>query len=726
MDMDTDSIVYEVMKDMDEEERNLLKYIREITAKEHLSRKDYESVLTPATKKYNIRMTKLNLFKAYAKFVEQKLCTKNPTFEHFAYVGSQSPACDLQAIEELEESHPKRRLLAAVKFLAVGSYSNRKEYDKAVSQMRKRYKIAPRKSDMNRIYSQLIKDKTLERNTTYEHFAIKKIVRSASGVLVCTVLTSPYPESMGKKNRFDCKYNCFYCPDEPGQPRSYLSTEPAVRRANENYFDPVEQVRDRIGCLVRCGHVDDKLEILVLGGTWSSYPLDYRETFIRDLYWAANVCIWHNPDNPREKQSLAEERVINETAKARIIGITLETRPDNINKTEIKHFRRFGCTRVQLGFQHTSDDVLKFVNRMCTNKHNKRGLKMLKEAGFKVDIHLMPDLPSSTPAIDLAMFHDVITNPDLQADQWKIYPCSVTRWTTIEKWYNEGSYKPYADIDNGRILTDVICKVKKRVPPYIRLNRVVRDIPNQSILGGNENTNLRQDLSKILKDRGTPCQCIRCREPKDDKHNLADAELIVRKYLSSNGWEHFISIEAPVCPLVPIFPKPVLEIIMALVAVATGLLMTDDRNPFKVPDLMTGPVDPLMLPGVVAMILLLLFYVWYTYDEHSRSYRPVIYGMLRLRFNRDPDRNIFPELVGCSMIRELHVYGRLISVSDKNLHNDRPQHSGFGNRMINKAIEITKAEGLSKIAVISGDGVKGYYADKHGFAREGDYMTKCL
>jgi len=222
-------------------------------------------------------------------------------------------------------------------------------------------------------------------------------------------------------------------------PRSYISTEPAVRRAIQNNWDPSAQFIDRVSMLAQCGHVVDKLEVLVLGGTWSSYPLDYRENFIRDIYYTANCELYLPPKERqvyelRPKMSLAEERVQNETAKASIIGLTLETRPDCINKRwsicvferklscihlelsyrELRHLRNCGCTRVQLGVQHIDDGILSLIKRRCTDKHNKRGIRLLKESGFKVDIHLMPDLPGSSPDIDNLMFETVIRDPDLQ------------------------------------------------------------------------------------------------------------------------------------------------------------------------------------------------------------------------------------------------------------------------------------------------------------------------
>ena len=360
--------------------------------------------------------------------------------------------------------------------------------------------------------------------------------RSSSGVVVITVVTSPYPEFNGKKQSFSCKWNCYYCPNEPGQPRSYLHDEPAVIRANVNNFDPVLQFVDRANALRQKGHIIDKIELIVLGGTWESYPNEYRVNFIRDLFFAANTFM----SLQRSKKTLEEEQIINETAASKIIGLTLETRPDTITIDCIRNLRRLGCTRVQLGVQHTDDTILKKINRQCTTEDTVRALRLLKDACYKVDIHLMPNLPGSSVEKDLAMFKDVLTNPDLQADQWKIYPCEIVPWTVIEKMFKNGSYIPYGNDE----LIELIIKVKSHVPKHIRLNRVVRDIPSQYIFNDNI-PNLRNDLEKIMQKRGLQCLCIRCREPghKRCDIDLQKFELQFYKYQSSGGVDFFLSFE---------------------------------------------------------------------------------------------------------------------------------------------------------------------------------------
>lgn len=403
-------------------------------------------------------------------------------------------------------------------------------FNQMMDQIRKTYKICPKKSQIFCMYRHLVESGEIKQNIHLESYLITKKIRALSGVLVITVVTSP--------GNFSCPKDCHYCPNEPGQPRSYLSDEPGVQRANRNGFDAVKQFVDRARTHYINGHPVDKIELLVLGGTWSGYPVDYQEEFIRDLFYAANT-FFDDQKVVRDRLSLEDEQHINETARCKIIGLTLETRPDFITKYEIKRLRRYGCTRVQIGVQHTDDEILNKINRGCLNKHTIKAMKLLKDSGFKVDIHIMPDLPGSNPKKDMECFEYILGSPDIQADQWKIYPCEVVPWTKIEEWYKAGEYVPYSEED----LMELIIKVKTMVHPWIRLNRVIRDIPNQYIIAGNQVTNLRQEIHRIMASRDLKCNCIRCREVGENISESESAEIVVRNYESSEGAEYFISFE---------------------------------------------------------------------------------------------------------------------------------------------------------------------------------------
>ena len=295
-------------------------------------------------------------------------------------------------------------------------------------------------------------------------------MRSQSGVLVVTVFTHAYPEytdsvtGQRKKQMFSCKHNCYYCPSEPAreengwiaQPRSYLAEEPGVARACTVNYDCVAQVDTRISQYLRMGHTIDKLEVLVLGGTFSEYPEEYQKEFVRDIYYAANTAICRERN---ERFPLETELLLNETAQVRIIGLTLETRPDTINMYEIAKFRSFGCTRIQMGLQHTDNNILKRSNRGHTIEDTIHAIALLKKNCYKVDVHLMPNLLGSSPEKDIEMFDEILYNPHLQADQIKLYPVSVVPWSVYEKMYKNGTYKPYSD----EKLKEVLIYVKSRM-----------------------------------------------------------------------------------------------------------------------------------------------------------------------------------------------------------------------------------------------------------------------
>lgn len=481
-------------------------------------------------------------------------------------------------------------------------------------------------------------------------FLTKRAIRTMSGVAPITVLTKPYA----------CPGHCLYCPLEPGMPKSYLSNEPAAQRAKNLNFDPARQVKLRIKALEANGHIVDKIELLILGGSFNAYPKKYQQWFIKKCF---------NAGNGRSTKTLADAFRKNETAKYRIIGTTIETRPDLINEKEIKWFRELGVTRVQLGVQHLDDKILKNVRRGHTVKQTVAATKLLKQAGFKIDYHLMPDLPSSTPAKDLAMFKKLFTNQDFQPDQIKIYPTVVNEFAPLYQWFKKGKYRPYSE----KQLLDLLVKIKSTIPYYVRINRLIRDIPKESIIAGNKITNLRQILQEKMKKlarrsraeapqerrRGVGgCKCIRCREAKEDITNLKQAKLFTKKYPASGGTEYFISYESPK--------------------------------------------------------------------------RDKLYSFIRLRFNDIAATKEFilglPEIKDAALVRELHTYGKLVQTGFKPVSSQKSQtaqHLGFGKRLMKIAEDLTLKHGLKKIAVISGIGVRQYY-HKLGYRLEGTYMVKYL
>jgi ELP3 family radical SAM enzyme/protein acetyltransferase len=426
------------------------------------------------------------------------------------------------------------------------TFKTTSDIDKFKKKIQKLYKYTISNAEFIKIYKHL----NLE-NQQLRNLITKKKCKSNSGVLVITVLTSAHPEYIDgdtgevKTARFSCKHDCAYCPNEPAhegnnwvaQPRSYLYAEPAVLRANANGFDPIKQMNSRISSLINMGHIPDKLEIIVLGGTWSEYPRNYQDRFITDLYYAANSYF----DTNRPKLSLEEEIEINETAKIHIIGLTLETRPDTITLEEIANFRRYNCTRIQLGVQHTNNAVLKKIMRGHTIERAYEAIKLLKNNCYKVDIHIMPNLPAASYEIDKAMLEEILYDERIQVDQYKIYPTAIVPYTRIKRWFEEGSYVPYDDL----LLYQLIKDFKQKVQKYKRLNRIIRDIPGHYIEGGYSTkfVNMRQLLQDDMRLNKWGCECIRCREVKGHLVSQENIKLNIEKYRASGGDEYHISFD---------------------------------------------------------------------------------------------------------------------------------------------------------------------------------------
>ena len=439
-------------------------------------------------------------------------------------------------------------------------YKDRHEYTTTVTKLFREYKLNVNKASLVHYYRQMLNEKKIKFNPSLEVFMKKSSARSGSGVVVITVFTGP--------SKFSCPMDCHYCPQETDkdgnmtQPRSYLSSEPGCARAIHNNFDPIKQSLDRIKSLEMTGHIDPspdnpcKLEYIVSGGTFNFYPRDYLMEFMTSLYYVCNCYydfkkFYLTGVNVRAMKSIEEEQKINETATHRIIGLTIETRPDWITKknthyqpdidlTDIQLFRMYGVTRIQIGVQHTDDYILKKINRKCTNEENKWGIYILKQNGFKVDIHIMLDLPFSSPEKDKIMLQEILDDENYQVDQWKLYPTMVVNWTKIKEWYDQGLYKQYSD-KHDRELIEVLKYVKRQVKPWIRINRVIRDIPTKEILGGTMSTGMRDIVLREMEKENLPCRCLRCREVKLKEHNSYDIKFKYDKFRSSKGTEFFLS-----------------------------------------------------------------------------------------------------------------------------------------------------------------------------------------
>lgn len=379
----------------------------------------------------------------------------------------------------------------------------------------------PSNAELLKAYHNLISKKRLEKNEVLEAILRKRKIRSLSGIVIVSVLTKPY----------SCPGKCIYCPNEPGIPKSYLSKEPAVMRAVLNKFDPYSQIKMRIRALKENGHPTDKIDLRIIGGTWSYYPKKYQKWFITRCFEACN--------NSKSK-SLEKEQKKNEKAKHRIIGITIETRPDYINNAEINWMRKLGITRVELGVQSIYDDVLKLNKRGHNVSSLIKATKLLKDSGFKICYQIMPNLPGSDIKKDKKMFEAVYNNPEFLPDLIKIYPLAVLKEAPIYRM-KKIKHKPYSK----KQLINLIKYIKKITPYYVRIQRIIRDIPSDKIaLGPKEISNLRQIILKEIENEGWKCNCIRCREVKENYDPKEKLYLFRQNYESSGGKEIFLSYES--------------------------------------------------------------------------------------------------------------------------------------------------------------------------------------
>lgn len=369
-----------------------------------------------------------------------------------------------------------------------------------------------------------------KKHPVVEKLLVRKPVRSVSGVTVIAVMTKPYPCPQDEP--------CIYCPGGPsyGTPQSYTGREPAALRAAQHRYDPYRQVEARIAQLKRIGHKVDKVELIILGGTFTALPRDYLEWFIKRCLDALNGV---------EAKSLEEAKKIAEKASVKISGITVETRPDWCKEEHVDFMLNLGVTRVELGVQTIYDDVYLLVGRGHTVRDVVEATRIARDSGLKVTYHLMPGLPGSNRDMDIAMFREIFDNPDFRPDALKIYPCLVVRGANLYDLWVKGMYKPY----KCRDLIDMLAEGLAYVPRYVRIQRVQRDIPAYLIEAGCKLGNLREYVEKEMERRGKPCKCIRCREvghlalKKGIEPKAEYLEVKKINYEAGGGVEVFLSLE---------------------------------------------------------------------------------------------------------------------------------------------------------------------------------------
>ncbi|GIL11409.1 MAG: hypothetical protein BroJett038_01290 [Chloroflexota bacterium] len=527
----------------------------------------------------------------------------------------------------------------------------------------------------------------------------RKPVRTSSGVTPVTVLTKPFP----------CPGECIFCPNDVRMPKSYLSDEPGAQRAEQNSFDPYLQTYTRLLSYHNTGHPTDKIEVIILGGTWSFYPESYQIWFVKRIFDALHdfgqgfdrrpeveaalraasqlhpennhtaalidgrrlerrynqvvQAVYHDemrrsreqaeaiargerPRSPVDEYATWDELEAahreNENAACRCVGLVIETRPDHISVDEVLRVRRLGCTKVQIGFQSLNDTVLRLNKRGHTVAATRRAVKLLRQAGFKIHAHWMPNLYGSSPEADVEDYRRMFDDPDFRPDELKVYPCSLIESAELMQRYEDGSWRPYTHDE----LLDVLAACFRLTPEYCRLTRVVRDIPSTDIVAGNQMTNFRQVVENELAKNGQRSPDIRAREVRFRKVESADLHLDELAYDTSSGGEIFLQF------------------------------ITDERD---------------------------------------------IAGFLRLSLPTEPP--ITAELAGAAIIREVHVYGQSLEIGES--VPGRAQHLGLGRQLIERAAEIARERGYQRLAVISAIGTREYYR-KRGFADGELYQARTL
>lgn len=616
----------------------------------------------------------------------------NPYFKHPAKFQKELNRIDLpdKIIEPMRRSVDRGKLrqfmITLMDRCLQSEHIDERTFKENLLKTQRLHKIVFTKPDLWYQYNVWCRESGIVYDDFYRTVLQSKQIRSQAGVMIYTVFTPPdWRESRtGEMKSFSCAHDCSYCPEQPGRPRSYIDGEPGLDRGHAVNYDVVKQIHARANTYRATGHINDKAEVLVLGGTWHSYPKEFRIQFIADVYHAFNTI---HDNRGRPKLSMEEEIQMNRCSKCHVIGLTIETRPDMITPQSLILMRSMGCTRVQLGIQHTDDRVLRRIRRNCTSAQSILAIKLLKDFCFKVDIHLMPDLPkpytesfekdnhlmlNSKKLVvgkesidwnydmvdaDKRMFDMVINHPDWQADQWKIYPCTIVPWTKLKDEYDKGLHIPYgSDASDGpkinptSQLIQLLISVMSRVNPWVRVNRVIRDIPEDYIFGGIKNMGARQLIENEMKRLGLVSSCKRYREIRRTKINQDDVHQDLYKYDASGGVE---------------------------------------------------------------------------YDLQFNTNTNQLVGFLRLRFtdnagavvDRNGKKKVYMEnLYGCALIRELHVYGEAVAVN-REIKNNKcvsQQHNGYGTLLINRACQLAVDNGYKKIAVISGEGVRNYYS-RFGF-----------
>ncbi|MBU0959038.1 MAG: tRNA uridine(34) 5-carboxymethylaminomethyl modification radical SAM/GNAT enzyme Elp3 [Nanoarchaeota archaeon] len=495
----------------------------------------------------------------------------------------------------------------------------------------------------------------------------KKPVRTISGVTPLTVVLKPRKCNHG---------TCIYCPGGEFVPQSYTDKSPAIMRAMALKYDPFEQVKSRLDTLEKMGHPTDKIELIILGGTFLQYDLDYQYGYIKACFDALN---------DKKSKNLEEAKKLNEKSRHRCVAMCIENRPDNCSDEEVKRMLEFGCTRVEIGIQILDDEIYKKIKRGHTVKDVVDATKRLKDAGFKVGYHVMPGLPYSNPGKDIRLFKKIYSDDRFRPDQLKIYPCQIVDDSPLASMYKKINYEPY----NEAQTREIINKIMDIIPEYCRVMRVMREIPKEKMAFDPVRIDLRKDVEQKIRDSGRKISEIRMREigfalsRTSSKRGQGgeigfnidvdkNIKLKVVRYKASGGEEYFLEI-------------------VNKDNILFGLL----RLRIFDEDLSKSSTSPT-----------------------TASYK--VNGKTQNELSVNASKNSRAKRVKHAIVRELHVYGQALALGAE---GKLGQHTGLGKWLMGEAERIVLKNKIEELKVISGVGVREYY-HKMGYRLEGSYMVK--
>ncbi len=482
---------------------------------------------------------------------------------------------------------------------------------------------------------------------------MKKVSRTISGVTPVAVMAKPFP----------CPGKCVYCPGSNGAPKSYTVESPAVLRAIKCDFEPARQVELRLKTLADMGHALDKVELIIMGGTFLAYPPEYQYQFVKDCYDSLNGV--HSVD-------LEEAKELNEYARHRCVGLCLETRPDWCGEEEIGRMLDFGVTRVELGVQTLDDDIHRLTRRGHGVAEVIAATRLLRDYGFKVYYHWMPGLPGSKPEHDLELSRKLFTDEHFRPDGLKLYPTLVVTGSELEEWYRDNRYHPYDDEE----MVDLLVNVKTLIPKYVRIPRLMRDIPAKFIIAGCKDLALRSSIRKRMNELGLRCRCIRCREYG---HRLRDGWVIGEPFLTRLDYETYGGKEI--------------------------FLSYEDANETLFGLLRLRINRGVQKPYVGETLVV---------SRSSGGDKPLPYN-----YGLQAASNTHSALV-----RELHIFGSEVPLGEK--RERAAQHRGLGEKLLREAERIAREEFLAgKLSVLSGVGSRDYFRSL-GYRLESAYMVKEL